>query len=117
MNSEELYIEIKDKIPIKVQKRILAYSKGRQETGEALISVLQEEAQALMLYDAIYAEIDAEHDLPNPKLSRSIRGCIDHRGRVPDGADRDNLLLKCPQILEAIECAYQKHVRPQPPTP
>ncbi len=67
------------------------------------------EAPALLIYEAIYANVNAEHDLSNPRLSRAVRGCVDHSGRVPNGTDRYILLSKYPQILAAIESAYQKY--------
>ncbi|MCE9662980.1 hypothetical protein LY622_05970 [Halomonas sp. M5N1S17] len=100
-------------IPYEVRGRVLKFAKERPETGDELLSILRKEARALELYDAIYADVDAEHDLPNPMLSRTVRGCIDHAGLVPDGVDRDILHCECPKILEAIESAYQKHVRDQ----
>ncbi len=98
-------------IPASVRGRVIKLAQELEETGDALLAKLWQEARALLLYDAIYADVDARHDLPNPILSRTVRGCIDHAGRVPDGADRDTLLRECPQILAAIESAYQKHVR------
>ncbi|MBB3231940.1 hypothetical protein [Halomonas stenophila] len=100
-------------IPSSVRGRIIALAQELEETGDTLLDKLWQETRALLLYDAIYADVDAEHDLPNPMLSRAVRGCIEHEGRVPDGADRDTLLRECPQILEAIESAYRKHVRAQ----
>lgn len=100
-------------LPCSVQQRLFNFAEERQEAGEALIAVLRKEARTLQLYDAIYADVDADYDLANPTLSRTIRDCIDHAGRVPDGADRDSLLRECPQILAAIESAYQKHVLAQ----
>ncbi|MDI5891799.1 hypothetical protein [Halomonas rhizosphaerae] len=100
-------------IPSSVRGRIIALAQELEETGDTLLDRLWQETRALLLYDAIYADVDAEYDLPNPILSRTIRGCIDHAGRVPDGADRDTLLCECPQILAAIESAYQKHIRVQ----
>ena len=100
-------------LPYSVQQRLFNLAEERQETGKSLIAVLREEARTLQLYDAIYADVDTDYDLANPTLSRTIRDCIDHAGRMPDGADRDNLRHKCPQILEAIESAYQKHVQAQ----
>ncbi|MBB3231950.1 hypothetical protein [Halomonas stenophila] len=100
-----------ESLPRSVRERLLKFAKQKQEeTGDDLLLVLRQEVRTLQLYDAIYADVDAAHDLPNPILSRTVRGCIDHAGRVPDGSDRDTLLRDCPQILEAIESAYQKHV-------
>ncbi|MGM0914299.1 MAG: hypothetical protein ACQEXC_09765 [Pseudomonadota bacterium] len=96
-------------LPYSVQQRLFNFAEECQETGKALIAVLREEARTLQLYDAIYADVDADYDLANPTLSRIIRDCIDHAGRVPDGADRDSLLRECPQVLDAIESAYQQH--------
>ena len=97
-------------LPYAVRDRVHEFAEERQETGDELLAVLRQEARALELYDAIYSEVDAVHDLANPMLSRAIRSCIDHAGLVPDGSDRDTLLRECPQILEAIKSAYQKHV-------
>lgn len=77
------------------------------------LDALRQETHKLLLYDAIYADVDAEHDLNQPMLSRAIRGCVDHGGRVPEGADRQALLHSCPHILEAIEAAYSMHIRRQ----
>ncbi|MDW7748252.1 hypothetical protein [Halomonas sp.] len=96
-------------LPYSVQQRLFNFAEERQEIGKSLIAVLREEARTLQLYDAIYADVDTDYDLANPTLSRTIRDCIDHTGRVPDGADRDSLLRECPQILDAIESAYKKH--------
>ncbi|MCL7942256.1 hypothetical protein M8009_18415 [Halomonas sp. ATCH28] len=105
--------EFIEAIPSSVRGRIIGLAQELEETGDALLAKLWHEARALLLYDAIYADVDAEHDLRDPMLSRTVRSCIDHAGRVPDGADRDTLLCECPQILAAIESAYQKHVRAQ----
>ena len=98
-------------LPYSVQGRVSKYSEERHETGKVLVALLKEEARALVLYDAIYDDVDAVHDLSNPVLSRTIRACIDHAGRVPDGADKDTLLRECPQVLEAIESAFQKNAQ------
>ena len=103
-------------LPCSIQKRLYEFSEGRQETGKELTDILREEARALGMYDAIYADVDAAYDLPNPILSRTIRGCVEQAGHVPDGVDRNTLLRECPQILVAIESAYQKHVRATQPT-
>lgn len=103
-------------LPYSIRKRLFDFTEERQETSHNLSDMLQEEARALQLYDAIYADVDAEHDLSNPILSRTVRGCVDHAGRVPEGADRDILLRECPQVLAAIESAYDKHIRLIQPT-
>ncbi|MDI5922481.1 hypothetical protein QLQ86_16985 [Halomonas sp. LR5S13] len=100
-------------LPFSVQQRLFNFSEERQEAGEVLIAVLLEEARALQLYDAIYDDVDNEYDLPNPMLSRVIRGCVDHLGQVPMGADRDALICEYPQILDAIKSAYKKHATAQ----
>ena len=100
-------------LPYSVQQRVFNFAEERQETGKTLIGVLREEARASELYDAIYADVDAEHDLPDPMLSRAVRSCVDHEGRGPNGTNRDTLLCECPQILNAIESAHRKHAKAQ----
>ncbi len=75
--------------------------------------VLRQEARKLILYDAVYIDVDAQYDLNQPMLSRVVRGCVDHAGRVPESADREALLHECPEVLDAIEAAYNKHVYDQ----
>lgn len=96
-----------ESIPHSVRDRVITLAEELTYTGEDLLVCLCQEARALLLYDAIYAEVDAEHDLYNGMLARLIRGCIDHNGQVPNGPDRDALLCECPQILVAIENSYQ----------
>lgn len=99
-----------ESLPHSVHGRVIALTKELKDTGEELLARLCTEARALLLYDAIYAEVDAMHDLHNGMLSRVIRDCIDHEGHLPSGANRDVLLFKCPKILIAIESAYQNNL-------
>ncbi|PMR71728.1 hypothetical protein [Halomonas heilongjiangensis] len=98
-----------ESIPYSVRGRVIKLAQELEETGDALLAKLWQETRSLLLYDAIYDDVDSEYDLPSPMLSRVIRGCVDHSGQVPMGADRDSLLRECPGILDAIESAYQKH--------
>ena len=93
--------DLLESIPGPVRKRIATLSLELDDLEE-----LRQEASKLLLYDAIYGEVDAEYDLNHPMLSRAVRGCVDHGGRVPEGADREALLHSCPRILDAIEAAY-----------
>jgi hypothetical protein len=92
-------------IPASVRRRIVQLASDVSDHG-----ALRQEARKLLLYDAIYTDVDAEHDLNQPLLSRAVRGCVDHGGRVPEGADREALLHSCPQVLHAIEAAYNMHI-------
>lgn len=94
-------------LPVSVQKRVLDFSEECREVGEALHDKLRKEAHCLAMYDSIYAHIDSTYDLPNPILSRAIRGCIDHGGSIPNGSDRDFLLSQYPQILSEIEISFK----------
>ncbi|MBS9405715.1 hypothetical protein KG088_19255 [Halomonas sp. TRM85114] len=85
-----------ESIPSSVRGRVLERAKYLGVAGDAQLEMLWQEARALLLYDAIYADIDAEHDLSNPILSRAVRDYINHSGRVPNVADRDVLLDECP---------------------
>ena len=92
-------------IPASVRRRIVQLASDVSDHG-----ALRQEAHKLLLYDAIYKDVDAEYDLNHPILSRAVRGCVDHAGRVPEGPDRKALLDESSQILHAIESAYKKYI-------
>jgi hypothetical protein len=96
-------------IPASVRDRVILLADELEEADDVLLARLCEEARALLLYDAIYADVDDEYDLPNTILSRAVRGCVDHSGQVPMGADRASLLYAYPKIVDAIESSYRKH--------
>lgn len=95
-------------IPTSVRKRIARLAEEVDDPDRLL-----QEARKLILYDAVYTDVDAKYDLNQAMLSRAIRGCVDHGGRVPEGVDRAALLRQCPHILDAIEAAYNVHVYSQ----
>lgn len=100
---QERFIE---SIPHSVRVRVTLLARNINRSDEDQLVWLCKEAKTLLLYDTIYSEVDTKYDLPNPMLHRLILSCIDNQGQVPDGADRDDLLCKCPHILAAIENAY-----------
>lgn len=100
-----------ESIPHSVRYRLTLLARHMNYTDEDQLAWLCKEANKLLLYDTIYSEVDTQYDLPNPMLHRLILGCIDNDGQVPDGADRDALLFKFPQILVVIENAYKKQPR------
>lgn len=101
-------------LPRSISSRMISLAEELSNLAEELLPRLCKEARALLIYDAIYAEVDAEHDLHDSMLSSVIRKCIDQNGQVPDCADRDALLWECPQILVAVESAYQNHSTSHP---
>lgn len=101
-------------LPRSISSRMISLAEELSNSVEELLPRLCKEGRALLIYDAIYAEVDAEYDLPDSKLSRVIRKCIDQHGQVPNCTDRDALLCECPQILAAVESAYQNHSTSHP---
>lgn len=56
-----------ESLPYSIQRRLFLFAEERQGmSGEVMISELRKEARVLQLYDAIYADVDADHDLPSP---------------------------------------------------
>lgn len=96
-------------IPDSIRGRIKSFANNLEGHEENLSSVLIQEAYSLLLYDAIFYEIDNRYDLPNLMLSRIIRSCIDNYGKIPQKTNMALFANIQPKILNDIEDAFQRH--------
>ena len=79
---------------------------GLEMAKSALQEDLRSEVDALRCYDAVYAQVDAHHDVRNKDLSVLIRSCMENAGSVSKNRRKQYAAMVPEKAFDAIEDAW-----------